>query len=92
MSKKNNFFKSYFINLSGYNKNLKRTKKIFKNFTIDLENDKIPFLKSYEKDYEFNFSNLTIKKFYKYQNIVIIGMGGSILGIKSIYSFLKKKN
>ena len=27
----------------------------------------------------------------KFKNIVIIGMGGSILGTKSIYSFLKKK-
>ena len=32
-----------------------------------------------------------VKKFYKYKNIVIIGMGGSILGTKSIYSFFKKK-
>jgi len=32
-----------------------------------------------------------VKKFSKYKNIVIIGMGGSILGTKSIYSFLKTK-
>ena len=33
----------------------------------------------------------TVRKFSKYKNIVIIGMGGSILGTKSIYSFLEKK-
>ena len=33
----------------------------------------------------------TVRKFSKYKNIVIIGMGGSILGTKSIYSFLGKK-
>jgi len=32
-----------------------------------------------------------IKKFSNYKNIIIIGMGGSILGTKSIYSFLNKK-
>ena len=33
----------------------------------------------------------TIKKFSKCKNIIIVGMGGSILGAKSIYSFFKKK-
>ena len=32
-----------------------------------------------------------IKKFKKYKKIVLIGMGGSILGSKAIYSFFKKK-
>ena len=32
-----------------------------------------------------------IKKFSRYKNIIIIGMGGSVLGTKSIYSFFKKK-
>ncbi len=91
MLKKDNFFKNYFINLSKYNKNLKKTKKIFNSFIVDLKNDQIPLLKSYEKNYEFDFSMTTVKKFSRYKNIVVIGMGGSILGTKSIYSFLKKK-
>ena len=91
MLKKDNFFKNYFTNLSKYNQNLKKTKKIFNSFLLDLRNDQIPFLKSYEKNYEFDFSTSTVKKFSKYKNIIIIGMGGSILGTKSIYSFLKKK-
>ena len=91
MLKKDNFFKNYFFNLSKYNKNLNKTKKIFNSFIVDLKKNKIPLLKSYEKNYEFDFSAATVKKFSSYKNIVIIGMGGSILGTKSIYSFLKKK-
>ena len=91
MLKKDNFFKNYFINLSKYNKNVKKTKKVFNSFIIDLKNNQIPLLESYEKNYEFDFSTATVKKFSSYKNVVIIGMGGSILGTKSIYSFLKKK-
>ena len=91
MLKKANFFKHYFVRSREYNKNLKKTKKIFNSFLIDLKNKQIPLLDSYEKNYEFDFSTATVKKFSKFKNIVIIGMGGSILGTKSIYSFLEKK-
>jgi len=91
MLKKDNFFKNYFSNSNKYNKNLKKTKKIFNSFLIDLKNNQIPLLDSYEKNYEFDFSLSTVKRFSKYKNIIVIGMGGSILGTKSIYSFLKKK-
>jgi glucose-6-phosphate isomerase len=91
MLKIENFFKGNKSNLKKYNKNLKKTKKIFKLFLSDLEKSKIPLLESYEKDYKFDFSKETIKKFSKKKNLIIIGMGGSILGTKSIYSFLKKK-
>ena len=91
MLKEDNFFKNYFTNSSKYNKNLKKTKKFFNSFLVDLKNNQIPLLESYEKNYEFNFSKMTIKKFSKYKNIVVFGMGGSILGTKSIYSFLKEK-
>ncbi|MDC1475943.1 glucose-6-phosphate isomerase [Pelagibacteraceae bacterium] len=91
MFKKNNFFNGYFINSNKYNKNLKKTKKVFYSFLSDLNNSEIPLLKAFEKKYEFDFSKEIIKKFLKYKNIIIIGMGGSILGTKSIYSFFKKK-
>ena len=91
MLKKDNFFKNYFVNSRNYYKNLKKTKNIFNSFLTDLKNFELPLLESFEKDYEFDFSTAMIKKFSKYKNIIIIGMGGSILGTKSIYSFLKKK-
>ena len=91
MLKKDNFFKNYFANSSNYKKNLKKTKKNFNSLILDFKNGEIPLLESYDKNYEFDFSQATVKKFSSYKNIVIIGMGGSILGTKSIYSFLKKK-
>ena len=91
MIKKDNFFKNYFINLSKYNKNIKKTKKIFKSFLAEVKGNKIPLLDTYDKNYKFNFSKKIVKKFSKYKNIIIIGMGGSILGTKSIYSFFKDK-
>ena len=91
MLKKDNFFKNYFINLNQFNKNLKKTKKVFDSFLVDLKNNQIPLLASYEKNYEFGFSTTMVNRFSKYKNIIVIGMGGSILGTKSIYSFLKKK-
>ena len=91
MFKKDNFFKGNFVNSRKYNINLKKTKKVINSFLNDLKNFKSPLLESYEKDYKFDFSQSMVKKFYQYKNIVVIGMGGSVLGAKSIYSFLKKK-
>ena len=84
MLNKNNFFKNFTLNLN-------KTKKAYQSLKTDLKNFKIPELNSYDKSYDLDFSSLTIKKFSKYNNIVIIGMGGSILGAKSIYSYFKKK-
>ena len=91
MLKKNNFFNSSSLNLFKYHQNKIRTKKIYNNFLKDLKNYNIPLLESYEKYYQFDFSSKTVKRFSSYKNIIIIGMGGSILGTKTIYSFLKKK-
>ena len=91
MLNKNIFFNNFFFKSKKFYKNLKKTQKIFNSFQLDLKNFEIPLLKCYEKDYAFDFSPATVKKFSKYKNIVVIGMGGSILGTKSIYSFFKTK-
>jgi len=91
MIKRDNFFKNYIKNSSSYRNNLKKTKKIFNSFLNDLKNFDIPLIETYEKDYQLDFSKKMVKKFSKYQNIIIVGLGGSILGTKSIYSFFKKK-
>ena len=93
MLKKDDFFENYFTNSKKYNINLKKTKKIYNSLILDIKEKKIPLLETYEKNYELDCSKNIIRNFSKYKNIIIIGMGGSILGIKSIYSFLKiKKN
>ena len=88
---KNNFFIGNFTSSNKYKINKRKTKKIFDLFLKDWKNGQIPLLQSYEKNYELYFSKQTVSKFSKYKNIVIIGMGGSILGTKSIYSFFKNK-
>ena len=90
MLSKKNFFQNYNLNSNAYKKNLIKTKKFFNIFKSDFE-VKIPLLQSYDKNYELDFSFKKIKKFSKYKNIIIFGMGGSILGSKCIYSFFKKK-
>ena len=90
MLSKKNFFQNYNLSSNTFKRNFIKTKKVFENFKSDFE-VKIPLLKSYEKNYKMNFSSKTIKRFSKYKNIIIIGMGGSILGSKCIHSFLKSK-
>ena len=90
MLSKKNFFQNYNLSSNTFKRNFIKTKKVFENFKSDFE-VKIPLLQSYEKNYKMNFSSKTIKRFSKYKNIIIFGMGGSILGSKCIYSFLKNK-
>ena len=83
--------KNFSIKSKKFKKNLNKTKKEFKTLISDFNGLKIPLFQSYMHTNNFNFNNLTVKKFKKYKNIIIIGMGGSILGTKSIYSFFKNK-
>ena len=82
---------NFFLNSKNFNRNLNKTKFFFKSLISDIENFEIPLLQSYEKNYIFDFLPSTIKKFSKNENIVIIGMGGSILGTKAIYNFFRDK-
>ena len=76
---------------------------IFKNF-LDIKNSKIikkDFLKllkdqpklfeTLKPKYKYSYSKKIISKYKKFDNIRIIGMGGSVLGTEAIYDFLKKK-
>ena len=49
------------------------------------------FLKSFKKNYQYSYDKKIINKYKKIKNINIIGMGGSALGSKAIYSFLFEK-
>jgi len=87
MLNKNNFF----YNSKNFSKNLQITKENFRSLKSDIKNFEISILQSYEKKYELDFFPETIRKFSKYKNVVIIGMGGSILGTKAIYNFFRAK-
>ncbi len=75
--------------------NVKDTKKLYKHFN-KINNIHWPkFFDSFKKDYNYSFDKKFLKKYQKYKKINIIGMGGSVLGAKAIYSFCKatiKKN
>ena len=68
----------------------KLNKKIFANLkkTLSENNQTLNSLKS---SYVDSFDSKKLAKFRNFKNISIIGMGGSILGSKAIYSFLKDK-
>ena len=86
---KNSITKS-FNNKSLHSKSKKNLNNILKKVfgTLDIKKDTLHVL-SKNLDLDFNLSEL--KKFKKYESVILIGMGGSILGTQAIYSFLKEK-
>ena len=65
-------------------------KKLSK-YLNDLLNDKNQILKSLTRFYKYSYNKKLISNLQKYSKINLIGMGGSSLGARSIYYFLKKK-
>ncbi len=75
----------------------------FKNFKIRKQNSKIKknlkklikennqILKSCSKNYKDQFKIKNLRIYKRFNNIRVIGIGGSSLGTKTIYSFLKDK-
>ena len=92
---KKNFLLENSINKIYYNANLYtkdkiKLKKIIENIFNNLDNKKDTF-HVLSKKFIFNLKVSKLKKFKKYNSVVLIGMGGSVLGARSIYSFLRHK-
>ena len=78
------------IEFKNFNIKLKKSNKIRYLFNKLLkENNEI--LKSFSSSYKDSYSKKIVSKLNKVSQIILIGMGGSSLGSRSIYSFLKKK-
>jgi len=75
-----------FKNFQIKSKNL-NTKKIFN----ELFKKKSEVLNSLSKSYKNSFNSKILNKYKSYSNFKVIGMGGSSLGSKAIYFFLRKK-
>ena len=93
--KKSNTLKKNFIQNSLLNRRLnlnflKKYKEIVSKILSTINKPDFSY-HVLSKNYKFNFSRKELEKFKKYQNIVLVGMGGSILGIKAICQFLQKK-
>ena len=72
-------------------KNLKLN-KILRNVIKDKALiEKYPLLQSLTSKFKYSYNNKNIKSLKSYSKVNLIGMGGSILGAKTIYSFLKHK-
>ena len=84
MISKNIIFKNFSNAKKPINKKLK---KIFLSTIIE----KNQLLLSLSNKYKDNFNKKTISKYKNYKTIQIFGMGGSGLGTKAIYNFLKDK-
>ena len=78
-------------NISFKNFKVKRYSKKVKKNLDDILVKKNSVLDSLSSNYKNSYNKKTILKFKKYNNINVVGMGGSILGTESIYFFLKSK-
>ena len=76
-----------------YFKNFKKKKVNIRLFKLlkDLTSKENQIIRSLTSSYQNSYSNSIILKLKKYSEIKLIGMGGSTLGARAIYSFLRDK-
>ena len=84
---KNSFSKKHY----SHNKYVKNCKIILQEIDkikvdLDIKKNNFNFL---SKKFLLNFKKKDLNRFKKFNTIIVVGIGGSILGLKSIYSFLK---
>jgi len=79
-----------FQNFKNKKKKIKIT-KIFKNIKKKIDDEKDLFLYSLSANYKNSFNKNDLKKYKKFNSYNLIGMGGSSLGAKAIYSFLQNR-
>ena len=75
-------------------KNFKIKKKNFlkvKNLLSNILNEQSEILNSLKNTYKNSYKKGLIKKYKKYSNFRVIGIGGSTLGSQTIYKFLEDK-
>ena len=75
-----------FVNFKKKNKSFKLRKNL-----QSIINDKNEILNSLSKNYKDSYKKNLINKYKAFSNYRIIGMGGSILGTRTIYEFLQHK-
>tara|TARA_Y200000002_G_scaffold374963_1_gene376497 strand:- start:868 stop:2085 length:1218 start_codon:yes stop_codon:yes gene_type:complete len=86
---KNNVHKKYLNSI--LNKKLnKKYSDILKDIFTNLDISENTFC-SFSKNFRLNFKLKDLNKFNKFQTVVLVGMGGSILGSEALYYFLQDK-
>ena len=79
-----------FKNFSIKKKNLNTLNNFYKLKKDYLKKD-LKLLLTLSNDYNYSYKKKIIKKYKNFQNFIVIGVGGSILGTKAIYQFLNHK-
>ena len=77
------------IKIKNFNKN--KSQKKFKILLDKIIYENNHIIKSLRNTYKDAWDFKKIKKYKKFSHVTLIGMGGSIMGSRSIYSFLKDK-
>ena len=93
MSKKINYYNfslKKYSSKKNKNSNLRYIIKLIDTIKSNL-NLKRDIFNTFSGEYNYDFKLKDLKKFQKFKKVVVIGVGGSILGSKSVYSFLKYK-
>ena len=75
-----------FVNFNKKNKSLRLGRNL-----QSIINDKNEILNSLSNNYRDNYKKNFVNKYKVFSNYRVIGMGGSILGTRTIYEFLKHK-
>ena len=86
----------FYINDTSIIKNISNCIEIIKNFNKIFDevitdiNTSGRTLNILNSNFKLNIDTKDLKKFKKFKDIALIGMGGSILGVKAINNFLEK--
>lgn len=85
-----NFIQNEFLKSQKKNNLENNFSNIFNHIFKNINTSKDVF-GSFSSNFRFNFKSSDLIKFRKFNDVVIVGMGGSILGAEAIYFFLRKK-
>ena len=70
---------------------INKNSKLIKSYLRQKKKKKNQVIQSLSINYKDSFKIKNIKKYKNFQNLRVIGMGGSSLGSEAIYDFLRKK-
>ena len=78
-------------NINFENFKINKFERKINKILINLLREENQIISSFKDSYIDSWDKKIFKKYKKYKTIILIGMGGSIMGSRSIYSFLKNK-
>ena len=81
------------IKISSFDAKKKNNKKIKRLFDgiLQKKNPAYKVIDTFSNKYQYSYDKKKINRLRKYKSISVFGLGGSSLGIKAIYDFLKLK-